>query len=144
MRDKIDLLLKTKRLSATSFARMLEIQPSSISHILSGRNKPSYDLVVKILRAFPELNPDWLLLDSSEMFRDKSEHSSDSTLFPTAESDLQTGAIGSMEENMKISESKTEEKNELVNIFSRTQNGQKDVDRILILYRDGSFDSYSK
>lgn len=144
MRDKIDLLLKTKRLSATSFARMLEIQPSSISHILSGRNKPSYDLVVKILRAFPELNPDWLLLDSSEMFRDKSEHSSDSALFPAEVSDLQTGATGSMEENMKISESKTEEKNELANIFSRTQSGQKDVDRILILYRDGSFDSYSK
>jgi hypothetical protein len=48
---------------------LLDIQPSGISHILSGRNKPSFDLVQKILRRFPRVNPDWLLLDKDEMYR---------------------------------------------------------------------------
>ena len=144
MKDKLDFLLKKKGLSATSFARMLEIQPSGISHILSGRNKPSYDLVVKILRAFPELNPDWLLLDSEVMFRDQTEQQTDNALFSFENDDPQTEPSGSTADNTKISEGKTNEKNELANIFCRTQNGQKDVDRILILYNDGSFDSYSK
>lgn len=69
MKDKLELLLREKQLNATSLARLLEIQPSGISHILSGRNKPSFDLVVKILRAFPDVNPDWLLLDSTEVWR---------------------------------------------------------------------------
>ena len=69
MKEKLEFLLKNKGLTATSLARLLEIQPSGLSHILSGRNKPSFDLVVKILKAFPDLNPDWLLLDSAEIFR---------------------------------------------------------------------------
>ena len=69
MKEKLEFLLKNKGLTATSLARLLEIQPSGLSHILSGRNKPSFDLVVKILKAFPDVNPDWLLLDSTEIFR---------------------------------------------------------------------------
>ena len=55
MKAKFEFLLKNKGLNATSLARMLEIQPSGLSHILSGRNKPSFDLVVKILKAFPDV-----------------------------------------------------------------------------------------
>ena len=74
MREKLEFILKNKGLTATSLARMLEIQPSGLSHILSGRNKPSFDLVVKILKVFPDLNPDWLLLDSEQVFREDAAH----------------------------------------------------------------------
>lgn len=144
MKDKLDILLKKKGLSATSLARILGIQPSGLSHILSGRNKPSFDLVVKILRAFPELNPDWLLLDSEEVFRHEGSHTLDSALFSDEEFVSHSSTPGSSEENIKISESNIEKKNELTSIFARTQNGHKEVDRILILYSDGSFDSYAK
>ena len=78
MKAKFEFLLKNKGLNATSLARMLEIQPSGLSHILSGRNKPSFDLVVKILKIFPDVNPDWLLLDSGQIFR------GDATATPSA------------------------------------------------------------
>ena len=42
--------------------KKLGVEASAISHIKSGRNKPSFDFVVKILAAFPHINPDWLLL----------------------------------------------------------------------------------
>lgn len=47
--------------SASSFAEKVGVQRSSISHILSGRNKPSLDFVMKVLKAFPEVNLYWLL-----------------------------------------------------------------------------------
>ena len=69
MREKLLNLMKSEQLTASKLAELLDIQPSGISHILSGRNKPSFDLVQKILRRFPRVNPDWLLLDKDEMYR---------------------------------------------------------------------------
>lgn len=69
MKEKIVYLMKSNDLTTTRFAELLEIQPSTISHLVSGRNKPGYDLLQKILRAFPSINPDWLLLDSDEPYR---------------------------------------------------------------------------
>jgi transcriptional regulator with XRE-family HTH domain len=64
---KIELLIQTKKLSASQFADTLGIPRSSISHILSGRNKPSLDVVQKILIAFPEIPADELLDDKREL-----------------------------------------------------------------------------
>ena len=73
MVTKLNKLLETENLTATKLAKILEIQPSGISHLLSGRNKPSYDFVVKLLQRFPRINPDWLLLDSDKMYRADNE-----------------------------------------------------------------------
>ena len=64
---KIELLIQTKKLSASQFADTLGIPRSSISHILSGRNKPSLDVVQKILIAFPEIPAEELLDDKREL-----------------------------------------------------------------------------
>ncbi len=61
--------MKSEGLTSSRLAEMLEVQPSGISHILSGRNKPGFDFLQKILRRFPQINPDWLLLDSGAMYR---------------------------------------------------------------------------
>lgn len=71
MKAKLQHLIKSEGLTASRFAEMLEIQPAGVSHILAGRNKPSFDLLQKILRRFPKINPDWLLLDSEKMYRDE-------------------------------------------------------------------------
>ena len=47
--------------SASSFSEKIEVQQSSISHIISGRNKPSLDFILKILKAYPEISLYWLL-----------------------------------------------------------------------------------
>jgi transcriptional regulator with XRE-family HTH domain len=144
MKDKLDILLKKKGLSATSLSRMLGIQPSGLSHILSGRNKPSFDLVVKILRTFPEINPDWLLLDSDVIFRSNDTHSLENPLFGDDEFNLQSSTPDEENQNIEISESNLEKKNDATHIFVRQKNGHKDVERIVVLYTDGTFDSYSR
>jgi transcriptional regulator with XRE-family HTH domain len=66
--DKIELLIKKKQMSSSQFADVLGIPRSSISHILSGRNKPSLDVVQKILTAFPELSAEDLLFEDRALF----------------------------------------------------------------------------
>lgn len=70
MREKLLDLMKSEGLKPSQLAEMLEINPAGVSHILAGRNKPGFDLLQKILRRFPRINPDWLLLDSGKMYRD--------------------------------------------------------------------------
>ena len=69
MKEKLQQLMKSEGLTSSRMAEILGIQPSGISHILAGRNKPGFDLLQKILRRFPRVNPDWLLLDSEQMYR---------------------------------------------------------------------------
>ncbi len=69
MKEKIAYLMKSEGLTTTRLAEILGTQPSRISHIVSGRNNPSYDLLQTILRRFPRINPDWLLLDSADIYR---------------------------------------------------------------------------
>ena len=66
--DKIELLIKRKQMSSSQFADVLGIPRSSISHILSGRNKPSLDVVQKILSAFPEVSAEDLLFEDRTLF----------------------------------------------------------------------------
>lgn len=67
MVDRITLLLKARNISASQFADEIGVQRSSISHVLSGRNKPSLDFIQKILVKYPEINPDWLLFGKGAM-----------------------------------------------------------------------------
>lgn len=72
MREKLLDLMKNEGLKPSQLAEMLEINPAGVSHILAGRNKPGFDLLQKILRRFPRISPDWLLLDSGPMYRTES------------------------------------------------------------------------
>lgn len=73
MEDQIDkrlrLLLGEEGLTSSQFAKIVGYRPSSISHILSGRNKPGFDFIQEILKKFENVNPEWLILGRGEMYR---------------------------------------------------------------------------
>lgn len=58
---RLQILLQHYGLTASAFADSLDVQRSSVSHVMSGRNKPSLDFVLKILHTYPEVNLQWLL-----------------------------------------------------------------------------------
>lgn len=103
--------------SASSFAEKIGVQRSSISHILSGRNKPSLDFILKILSTFPEVDLYWL-------FNGKGT-------FPSEEktNDIKQKDTSPIENHEKA----------LMEI-----NKNKTIDRIVIFYSDGSFKNYDK
>ena len=144
MKEKLNILLREKGHTATSLARLLEIQPSAISHILSGRNKPSFDLVVKILRLFPDINPDWLLLDGSAIFR--SAPSSDSPMASVTPAAVSSSAELRFDDELNIESTAREnaEKNVHSSFFQNFAKGGKRIERVIILYSDRSFESYSE
>lgn len=69
MKDRIAKIIKKERLTSQQFAEIVEIQSSTISHILAGRNLPSCKIITNILEKFPNISPDWLLLGNGEMYR---------------------------------------------------------------------------
>ena len=62
IKDRIAHIIRAKNLTATQFAEMMQIQPSNVSHLLSGRNKPSLDFLIKLKDVFPEYSFDWIIL----------------------------------------------------------------------------------
>lgn len=68
MINRINLILRAKNITARQFAEEIGIQPSGMSHILGGRNNPSLDFVLKVIRRYPEIDANWLLLGKGEMY----------------------------------------------------------------------------
>jgi len=61
IQERLQLILKMHSLNPSAFADKLGIQRSNMSHVLSGRNKPSLDFLEKIILNFPRVNAHWLL-----------------------------------------------------------------------------------
>ena len=151
MREKLLKLMKYEKLSSSRLAEILEIQPSSISHILSGRNKPSFDFLVKILRRFPTLNPDWLLLDSDQMYRQSDESAAlkdNQVIAPISTSTIQTGSSEHRQNNSSNDSSvannnSTKRTTPTELPFTNSQNVNKTIERVIVLYSDKSFEAFN-
>ena len=61
IKDRVQKILKASGLSASEFSKKLNIQRSRLSHILSGRNKPTLEIIVRINKNFPKYTLDWLI-----------------------------------------------------------------------------------
>lgn len=120
---RIKELMEQHELNASSFAEMIGVQRSSISHILSGRNKPSLEFLTKIEAAFDEVSFEWLLKGEENKARI-------STPSPTR------SEISSGNESVKIDQKRTEE--------LLPPRSKDDIVKIVHYYADGSFDSFFK
>jgi transcriptional regulator with XRE-family HTH domain len=68
MKDRIKLVMENENLTSAQFADRLQINRAVISHILNGRNNPSFDVIDKILRGM-HINYDWLVYGEGEMYK---------------------------------------------------------------------------
>ena len=64
--ERIKKILKEKGISASEFSNKINVQRSSISHIINGRNKPSLEIVSKICKVYPDVKLDWLILGEND------------------------------------------------------------------------------
>ena len=74
MKERILEFLRIENRSSAQFAEEIGVQPSSISHIISGRNNPSLDFVIKMLTKYPDISSDWLLFGKGQMYREPQLH----------------------------------------------------------------------
>ena len=87
--ERIAKIINDNNLSASSFAKLIGVQRSSISHILSGRNNPSLDLLLKIHKSFDYVSLEWLILGDNSLKNPPSKlENMDSNKKSTSETDF--------------------------------------------------------
>jgi len=148
---RLEILLDYYGLNASSFADKIGVQRSSLSHLLSGRNKPSLDFILKILDVFPEVDLYWVLNGKGTF--PKSELQTNQIIATPTPSFNNLIVENKMEKNSELpSEDLTNQKNlpdeKLETNFFNTQNPgfqkkDSEIDRIVIFYKNGTFNTYS-
>jgi len=77
--ERLAEIIKYYHLTHAAFAEKMGIQKSSVSHLLSGRNKPNFDFLARFPDVFPEINLIWLLTGQGEMFNKSVEQKNNPT-----------------------------------------------------------------
>lgn len=142
---RLEIILDYYNLSASAFADKISVQRSSLSHLLSGRNKPSLDFIIKVIKVFPEVDLYWILNGKGTF--PKSENTSNhfeevksaSIETPFIQTELESPDLFSAtaSKNFEKEIQPTE-----INHHTPTANTSGTIERIVIFYKDGTFKNY--
>lgn len=141
MKDRIIQVMEHEGLAPSKFAEAIGIQRSAMSHILSGRNNPSLDVLMKILERFTYVDPDWLMFGKGGMMR--SIYGSEPDLFsnvaenctisrPVAENRVENG----------VETPVNYPQNTVIEKVVCQETPAKIVSKIMIFYSDNTFDTF--
>jgi len=139
---RLEIILEYYALNASSFADKIGVQRSSMSHLLSGRNKPSLDFVMKITEVFPEVDLYWIL-NGTGSFPKNSEEILETIKTPAPISSNEKLTPGDLFSEINYEAGKTEMK-----IASETKNQnliseEGEIEKIVIFYKNGTFKAYN-
>lgn len=133
IKDRIFKLLNEENLSSSKFADIIDVQRSSISHIISGRNKPSLDFIQKVLRNFPTINPDWLIIGKGEMYLTTQQKE---ITFDTPLNKEDTQNVKTVPPTVENETFSSNSMKNVKNILPKVRN----IDKIVVFYDDGTFE----
>jgi len=172
MKDRISKILRLEGMTAAKLAEEIGVQASGISHILSGRNNPSTDFLIKILDRFRGINAEWLLTGKGNMYKgmldiplenpentDKKSISGDSAA--VSNDDLNTPSsenLSKIDQKEVISEvspadsslnaetikldNNQQQRPPVSAVYERRENDRKVV-KIVMFFNDDTFESYN-
>lgn len=126
IKERITQFLNKEGLTPSQFAEVIGIQRSSMSHILSGRNKPSYDFFERLIKNYPNINLEWFFNGSGSIYKDGEYHQELSL--------PETKSVKEVQENNLQKETKTKETITVTNVNK--------VVKVLLLFTDGTFEYF--
>ena len=141
MRDRILKIMEREGLTPSKFAESIGIQRSAMSHIISGRNNPSLDVLLKILERFTYFDSDWLLFGKGELIRE----------LVLTEPILFTNMLENRPNVQVVAENRKEigvetpvniQKQPVVEQVICQEKPSKNVSKIMIFYSDNTFDTF--
>ncbi|WP_299679291.1 helix-turn-helix transcriptional regulator [uncultured Tenacibaculum sp.] len=138
MIDRIKFILDHYNLTSTNFAEKIDVPKSSISHLLSGRNKPSLDFVMKVDKAFEEVDLDWLLYGKGSFPKNNKPEKSTSLQHSTSLFNQEIEESAKKEPILENNFDRSEKSNNLSSLTPKT------LTKIILLYNDGTFDVFDK
>ena len=144
MTDRLQEILRREDLTAAKFASVLGVQPSAISHLLSGRNKPGYDFICRFMMAYPKYNIEWLLIGKQPMLKEDIKPAAITTV---ADQDIEKATTIATPDNSNkendeavsavpaqpINQEPSTPKIEAISTSPR---------KVIVLYEDSTFESY--
>ena len=133
MKERIAEFLKAENKTSAQFAEDIGVQPSGISHILSGRNKPSLDFILKMLEKYKFLSTEWLLFGKGTMYKEQAIPD----LFSQPGSDLNLLVKEQTEKPADNESSRNDEKSENSEV-----KGHLSVEKIVWFFNNNKFREY--
>jgi len=123
---RLQKILDFYGVTATSFSEKIAFNRSTISHLLSGRNKPSLDFVMKVLQTYPEVDLYWLLYGKGS--------------FPTPLNKVNTQIKATNKQNALPG---VEAENSVFENMALKNSNTSAIERIILCYKDGTFKQYN-
>lgn len=159
MVSRLQEVLDYSQLSPTEFAERIDIQRSTISHILNGRNKPSLDFLMKVKDKFPEISWDWLILGKGKMTELPVSEASKTTTIPerkflktfenspSSSDNHHSGRPSSATAAPALSATtifteNSSSQNSFQPLPNQTEN-KKTVSRVMLFFTDGTFETFT-
>ena len=134
MKERLLKFLNAHQMTSTRLADQIGVQRSSISHILSGRNNPSYDFIYKFLTHHPDINPKWLIMGEGNMYNQEQQAS-----IPFHEEDTASTSSEPTIGNESDERSRIEDSPSLEPVREKQK---AHIERIVIFYSDHHFEEY--
>ena len=143
MNNRLQQFLAAENITQAQLADSLDVARAGVSHIIAGRNKPSYDFLSALLRHYPSLNAEWLMLGKGKMYKDLQEK--------TVEKIQEQPAGLLFDDFDEIVENKSDDlhsepiniqpTNKIINLDNTMQSivKQRNVKKIIVLFDDGTF-----
>lgn len=140
---RLEIILDYYALNASAFADRIGVQRSSMSHLLSGRNKPSLDFVMKILEVFPDVDLYWIL-NGKGNFPKNDEDVSESLKSPAPIAANENFSGGDLFSQINVKEVEKIENRFYPEIKNQNLSSEEDeIEKIVIFYKNGTFKAYN-
>ena len=159
MNTRLKQFLAAENISQAQFADIINVVRASVSHVLAGRNNPSYDFIKAIMDNYPDLNIEWLILGKGKMYKDRSGSTPTTDTSPNI-TDYGTGLLFEDSDHENAPEApkpplpeteiplqilETEQNTKATTGINTSINNtqipvkQRKVSKIIVLFDDGSF-----
>ena len=135
MKDRLRQFLAAENISQAQFADTINVVRASVSHILAGRNNPSFDFIKALMLNYPRLNVEWLMFGKGKMYKDavmpeQPQKANDDILFPEFEEEQLLEQYASEEVTIET---------ETPDSIPQVVVNQRKVSKVIILFDDGSY-----
>lgn len=135
MNTRLKQFLAAENISQAQFADTINVVRASVSHVLSGRNNPSYDFIKAIMLAYPDLDMEWLIFGKGKMYKETPAPANITTVQQTSEF---MPDLFAAEEIRPVCQPKSDQSNSSAQVTQHTVK-QRRIAKITILYDDGTY-----
>lgn len=135
MKQRLEQFLEAENISRSQFADSIKVARAGISHIMSGRNNPSYEFIVNTMEAYPLLNIEWLLTGKGNMYKQEQTGNISDDLFsapPEEQPHISPIPVPAVQPT----------KAEAVTEIMAETNTEKKTKRVVLFYNDGTYEEF--